>query len=81
MQFEDYDGNLVTVEYPKAKDLMQFTHDANQIAFGKSEMNEYELAKNFLVSCKFDEKLVQELYYDDMLEIIEDLKGINEKKS
>jgi len=76
LEFKDYDGNLVKLNFPTAKDLMEFGKKANDIVLGKLDMSEHELAKELLLKCNMKEELIDSLYYDHLVQIIEELKGV-----
>lgn len=65
--------NEYTLEIPKAKRVNQYQKDCVAIIKGEKELDEYELASELLIDCGMTKELVDELYYDDMLEVVKAL--------
>lgn len=72
----DIYGEKHRLKYPSAKRMIQFSMDADKIVNGSSEKNEYELASDLLQDCGLKNSVIESLYYEDLITIINALKGV-----
>lgn len=72
----DIYGDKHRLKYPSAKRMIKFGIEADKIVKGESDQDEFELAASLLKDCGLKQKVIDELYYDDLVTVINALKGV-----
>lgn len=72
----DIYGDKYRLRYPSAKRMIEFGTEADKIVAGSSDKNEFELAAELLKDCGLKDSIIENLYYDDLVTIINALKGV-----
>lgn len=72
----DIYGDKYRLKYPSAKRMIEFGAEADKVVSGESELNEFELAADLLKDCGLKKSIIDSLYYEDLITIINALKGV-----